>query len=159
MADKREALTIIDRDVEVEGTLKVKGKLIIVGTLKGILVGDTVVTVEGSSVSARTQVRDLIIGGDFQGDIVVSERLKILNTGSFSGTAVCNRLSVEAGGRLNGRVEPFNSKDASVTEDMEPAAASMLQATTKVVASGGSPRTRNLPLLDSCSASDDTPAA
>jgi len=138
MADKREALTIIDRDVELEGSLKVKGKLIVVGTLKGTLVGETVVTVEGSSVSARTQVRDLIIGGDFQGDIVVSERLKILNTGSFFGTAFCDRLSVEAGGRLNGRVEPFNSKDASVAEDMELAAASMLQATTKAVASGGS---------------------
>jgi cytoskeletal protein CcmA (bactofilin family) len=114
MADKREALTIIDRDVEVEGTLKVKGKLIVVGTLKGTLVGETVVTVEGSTVLARAQVRDLIIGGDFQGDIVVSERLKILNTGSFFGTAVCSRLSVEAGGQLNGRVEPFDSKDASV---------------------------------------------
>ena len=138
MADKREAVSIIDKDVEVEGTFNTAGKLIIVGTLKGVLVGDTVVTVEGSRVSARTQVRDLIIGGDFQGDIVVSERMKILNTGSFSGTAVCDRLSVEAGGLLNGRVEPFNSKDASVTEVMEPAAASMLQATTKVVASGGS---------------------
>lgn len=138
MADKREAVSIIDKDVEVEGSFSTTGKLIIVGTLKGTLVGDTVVTVEGSSVSARTQVRDLIIGGDFQGDIVVSERLKILNTGSFLGTAVCDRLSVEAGGRLNGRVEPFDSKDARVAEDMKPAAASMLQATTKTVVSGGS---------------------
>ena len=138
MADKREAVSIIDKDVEVEGTFSTTGKLIIVGTLKGTLVGDTVVTVEGSSVSARTQVRDMIIGGDFQGDIVVSERLKILNTGSFFGTAVCNRLSVEAGGRLNGRVEPFDSKDARVAEDMKLSAASTLQATTKAVVSGGS---------------------
>ncbi|MCK5119521.1 MAG: polymer-forming cytoskeletal protein [Candidatus Latescibacteria bacterium] len=139
MADKREALTIIDRDVEVEGTLKVKGKLIIVGVLKGTLVGDTVVTVEGSTVSARAQVRDLIIGGDFEGDVIVFERLKILNTGNFSGTAICNHLSVEAGGRLNGRVEPFNSEETSVTDDMElTATASMLQAATKAVVSGGS---------------------
>jgi cytoskeletal protein CcmA (bactofilin family) len=137
MADKREALSIIDKDVEVEGTLNSTGKLIIVGSLKGTLLGDTVVTVEGSSVEARTQVRELIVGGDFEGDIVASERLKILNTGSFSGTAVCNRLSVEDGGRLNGRIEPFDAEAVSSFDNADIAAvASLLQAATKAVASG-----------------------
>ena len=146
MADKREALSIIDKDVEVEGTLNTTGRLIIVGSLKGTLLGDTVVTVEGSSVQARTQVRELIVGGDFEGDIVASERLKILNTGSFSGTAVCNRLSVESGGLLNGRIEPFDAEAVSSFDNADIAAvASLLQATTKALSSRVSEANADLP--------------
>jgi cytoskeletal protein CcmA (bactofilin family) len=109
MADKNKSLSIIDKDCFVEGTFNVTGKLIIAGSLKGALIGNTVVTVEGSSVDAPAKVREMTIGGDFQGDITVYENLRILSTGVFSGKVACKSLSLETGGRLNGRVRPLNS--------------------------------------------------
>lgn len=111
MADKQEGISIIDKDCLVEGTLDVKGKLVIAGSLKGNLIGNTVVTVKGSRVNAPAKVREMIIGGEFEGDITVYERLRILSTGVFSGKVVCKSITLETGGRLNGRVKPLDSAE------------------------------------------------
>jgi cytoskeletal protein CcmA (bactofilin family) len=111
MADKQEGISIIDKDCLVEGTLDVKGKLVIAGSLKGNLIGNTVVTVKGSRVNAPAKVREMIIGGEFEGDITVYERLRILSTGVFSGRVVCKSITLDTGGRLNGRVKPLDSAE------------------------------------------------
>ena len=111
MADKEEGISIIDKDCLVEGTLNVKGKLIVVGSLKGTLIGNTVVTAKGSRVDAPAKVREMIIGGEFQGDITVYESLRILSTGVFSGKIVCKSITLETGGKLNGRVKPLDSTE------------------------------------------------
>ncbi|RLB82645.1 MAG: hypothetical protein DRH17_05225 [Deltaproteobacteria bacterium] len=117
MADKQEGLSIIDKGFEMEGTLNVKGKLIICGTVRGTLIGDQVVTAPGSRVFAQANVREMIIRGYFEGDITACESLQILNTGHFLGKIICKNLTVEAGGRLNGGVTPLNSKDAHSPAD------------------------------------------
>jgi cytoskeletal protein CcmA (bactofilin family) len=127
MADEQEGISIIDKDCSVEGTLDVKGKLIIAGSLKGNLIGNTVVTVKGSRVSAPAKVREMIIGGEFEGDITVYERLRILSTGVFSGKAVCKAITLETGGKLNGRVKPLDSAEGPFLAD------------TALAAGGGSP--------------------
>jgi len=111
MADKQEGLSIIDKDCLVEGTLNVKGKLIVAGSLKGTLIGNTVVTAKGSSVNAPAKVREMIIGGEFEGDITVYESLRILKTGVFSGKITCKSITLETGGKLNGRVRPLDSTE------------------------------------------------
>ena len=122
MADKRKGLSIIDKDCLVEGTLNVQGKLIVAGSLKGALIGNTVVTVEGSRVNAPAKVREMIIGGEFQGDITVYESLRILSTGVFSGKVACKSIKLETGGKLNGRVRPLDSKGLPLAAgDMNPA--------------------------------------
>jgi len=111
MADKQEGISIIDKDCSVEGTVDVKGKLVIAGSLKGMLIGNTVVTVKGSHVNAPAKVHEMIIGGEFEGDITVYESLRILGTGVFSGTVVCKSITLETGGKLNGRVEALDSAE------------------------------------------------
>jgi cytoskeletal protein CcmA (bactofilin family) len=111
MADKKEGISIIDKDCLVEGTLNVKGKLIVAGSLKGTLIGNTVVTAKGSRVDAPAKVREMIIGGEFEGDITVYESLRILSTGVFSGKIVCKSITLETGGKLNGRVKPLDSTE------------------------------------------------
>ncbi|NVL90851.1 MAG: polymer-forming cytoskeletal protein [Desulfobacterales bacterium] len=108
MADKQESLSIIDEDCLVEGTLNVQGKLMVAGSLKGAIIGNTVVTVKGSHVDAPAKVRELIIGGEFEGDITVYENLRILSTGVFSGKITCKSLILEAGGKLDGGVRPLD---------------------------------------------------
>ena len=122
MARKQKGLSIIDKDSAVEGTLNIKGKLIVAGRLKGTLLGDTVVTAKDSHVDVKARVREMTIGGEFRGDIIVYERLNILKTGVFTGRVACRDLSLEAGGKLNGRVVPFEEKDAASGRDLSPSA-------------------------------------
>jgi len=112
-AEIQEGLSIIDKDSSVEGSFNVKGKLIVEGSLKGDLIGNKVVTVEGSLVDAPAKVREMIIGGEFQGDITVYESLRILSTGAFSGRITCNSITLDTGGKLNGRVKPLNAPQES----------------------------------------------
>ena len=124
MAHKQGGLSIIDKDCSVEGTINVKGKLIVAGSLKGALIGNAVVTVKGSRVDAPARVREMIIGGEFQGDITVYESLRILSTGLFSGKITCKSITLDAGGKLNGRVRPLDSREGLYPLDTARAARS-----------------------------------
>lgn len=141
MADKQKSLSIIDKDCLVEGTLNVKGKLIIAGSLKGALIGNTVVTVQGSRVDAPARVREMIIGGDFQGDITVYESLRILSTGIFSGKIACKSIRLETGGKLNGRVRPLDSAEGFSPPDTALAAGDVNPASPQLESDteGGDP--------------------
>jgi cytoskeletal protein CcmA (bactofilin family) len=108
MAARSKSLSIIDSGLKVEGMVNADGKLVIAGVVEGTLVGNNVVTAQGSHVVARAEVEDMVIAGDFEGDITVRNTLRILRTGNFAGNIVCKTLSLEAGGKLNGHVEPLD---------------------------------------------------
>ena len=104
MGHKPENISIIDTGLVVDGVITIKGKLIIKGTVKGTLMGTTVVISDGGAVHAETQAANMSVAGVFQGKLNVSESLTILSGGSCSGNIVCKDLVVEAGGKLDGQV-------------------------------------------------------
>jgi len=104
MKDKTNAISIIDKGLTINGSISSKGKLIIRGTVKGTIVGETVVIAEEGSVYADITVLRMTIGGRYEGALQASEELVILQTGNCSGKVVCKDLAIEAGGRLNGDV-------------------------------------------------------
>jgi len=97
-------LSIIDKDLKVDGTISSKGSLVIRGKVKGTLKGDKIVIAEEGAVYAETDVSSLTIGGKFEGEVRATEELIILSTGSCTGTVVCKNLTVESGGMLNATV-------------------------------------------------------
>jgi cytoskeletal protein CcmA (bactofilin family) len=110
MMDKAtQSLSILDKDLKVEGTLNVEGKLVIVGTVEGTLLGNRVITVPGSHVVGQAMVKDMVIGGNFEGDVTVYQCLEISHTGKFRGNVVCKDLKVQPGGQLNGSVRPLGA--------------------------------------------------
>ena len=123
MAVRSRSLSIIDKGLKVEGTVNAGGKLVIAGAMEGVLVGTNVVTVQGSHVVARVEVRDMVIAGDFEGDVTALRSLRILRTGNFSGNIVCKTLSLEAGGKLNGHVRPLEVNDSATASNSNTAAA------------------------------------
>jgi cytoskeletal protein CcmA (bactofilin family) len=133
MIGKKEKVSIIDKDCLVEGTVNVNGKLIVAGSLKGTIAGNTVVTVEGSQVDAKAKVRNMTIGGKFEGEATVYESLRILSTGAFSGNLSCKNITLDAGGKLDGRVRPFDARE-------EPTGTDALQAAKEVQQPAGSKR-------------------
>lgn len=101
----RKNLSIIDRELKIEGSIESTGKLIIKGQVKGTIKGDVVIIAEDGEVSSNeTVVSSLTIGGKFHGDVIASKELVILATGICAGKVECKDLIVENGGVLNAEV-------------------------------------------------------
>ncbi len=104
-------LSIIDKELRVDGTISSKGSLVIRGIVKGTLVGESVIIAEEGAVYADTEVDSMTIGGIFEGEISASTELIILSTGSCSGKVLCKDLTVERGGLLNASVSYISGKN------------------------------------------------
>lgn len=120
-------LSIVDRDLKIDGSVLSKGKLIIKGALKGTIDGEIVIIAEEGDVSATATVQSMTIGGRFQGELTVSRELIILSTGSCHGKVRCKDLIVENGGILNADVSCITteinqtSEDSSAITELNPA--------------------------------------
>ena len=119
MAKKnRKNLSIIDRELKIEGSISSTGQLIIKGQVTGTIEGDVVVIAEDGLVnSSRTKVSSLTIGGNFQGEVFASKELIILATGTCAGKVECQDLIVENGGILNAEVSCKTSNKLSSAKD------------------------------------------
>ncbi|MCD4720216.1 MAG: polymer-forming cytoskeletal protein [Desulfobacula sp.] len=107
-------LSIIDRELKIEGSISSTGKLIIKGQVTGTIEGDVVIIAEDGRVnSSATKVSSLTIGGKFQGEVTATKELIILATGTCAGKVECKDLIVENGGILNAEVSCKTSSTLS----------------------------------------------
>ena len=104
MKDDDNKFSIIDKGMTVDGSVVGKGNLVVKGSVKGTLSGESVVISEEGHVAAETKAQTMTVGGHFEGRLETSGQLVILATGNCSGEIVCADLVVEAGGRLDARV-------------------------------------------------------
>lgn len=104
MAGKTKNLSIIDKDLKVEGELSSEGKLVIKGVVKGSITGESVIIAEEGQVYSDMEVNDLTIGGGFEGKVQALGKVVILSSGKCTGTVTCNDLIVESGGIINAEV-------------------------------------------------------
>jgi len=103
-------LSIIDRDLSIDGSLTSRGKLIIKGSLKGTIDGEIVVIAKEGKVDSDAKVSSMTIGGSFRGEISATKELIILSTGRCEGKVKCKDLIVENGGILNAEVVSMKSE-------------------------------------------------
>ena len=111
-------LSIIDKELKIEGSISSTGKLIIKGRINGTIDGDVVIIAEDGQVnSSATKVSSITIGGNFKGEVCASKELIILATGKCAGKVECKDLIVENGGILNAEVScKTSNKLSGVTE-------------------------------------------
>ena len=99
-----EDLSIIDKELTVDGTVSTNGRLIVKGILKGTIIGKNVVIAEEGFVYANAKVSSMTIGGTFEGEIRALKELILLSTGKCTGKVVCKDLVMETGSILNAQV-------------------------------------------------------
>jgi cytoskeletal protein CcmA (bactofilin family) len=97
-------ISIIDKELTIDGSVSFKGQLIIKGAVRGNLNGETVVIAEEGSVHADAKARNITVAGTFEGVLRVHEKLVVLSTGSCSGKIMYKDMEVETGGILNAEV-------------------------------------------------------
>jgi cytoskeletal protein CcmA (bactofilin family) len=119
MKNEPKEISIIDKELKIDGSVASKGTLIIKGVIKGTLTGETVVIAQGGEVYAETKASSMTIGGKFEGDVSATEELIILSTGNCSGKVECKNLTVENGGILNASVNYVGSGNIKYKKGMK----------------------------------------
>ena len=106
MTDKETGFSVIDSDMNVEGSLSCNGRLVVRGSIKGSIKAQSVVISDNGAIIADTKVKvnSMVIGGTFEGDITADGEVTILHTGNCSGKVECKNLVIEAGGIINAEV-------------------------------------------------------
>ena len=100
----KDKFSIIDKGMTVDGAVVGKGNLVVNGSVKGTVNGESVVISEEGEVLAETIAQTMTIGGRFEGRVETTGQLVILSTGHCIGEIICGDLVVEPGGRLDARV-------------------------------------------------------
>jgi len=94
-------LSIIEKDLFVEGTVTCKGRMIIRGVVKGSLNAEEAVIAKGGALYGEVEAIKLTVAGLFEGEMKKVEDLLVLSSGKCMGKIVCDNLTVERGGSLN----------------------------------------------------------
>jgi len=113
MKDRENNISIINRNCKIEGILHFKGHLIIEGIVEGTIQAETVFTEKDSRVIASINAMFLTVAGFLDGDIDVSDTLKLLKSADVRGQIRCHKLIIDEGGSINGSVK-FISREHSL---------------------------------------------
>src|SRR5215470_17359341 len=101
------AAACITQGIRIKGEITGKEDLFVDGTLEGKLdLGDASCTVgPNGKVKADISAREVVVRGHVEGKVDGIERVQLWNTGRLSGEVRTERLAIEDGAVLRGKVE------------------------------------------------------
>jgi cytoskeletal protein CcmA (bactofilin family) len=101
------AAACITQGIRIKGDITGKEDLFVDGTLEGKLdVGNASITVgPNGRVKASISAREVIVRGHVDGAIEGTERVQLWNSGRVTGEVRTERLAIEDGALLRGKVE------------------------------------------------------
>jgi len=101
------ATACITQGIKIKGEIICKEDLFVDGTLEGKLdIGNALVTIgPNGKVKADISAREIVVRGQVEGKLEATERVQLWNTGRVSGEVRTERLAIEDGAVLRGKVE------------------------------------------------------
>ncbi len=118
------AIACVSKGIKIRGEITGKEDLFVDGEIEGKLeLGDASVTVgPNGRVKAEIVAREVIVRGRVEGNVKGRERVHVWATGSVAGDIQAERLAIEEGGVLRGRVEAGKRPEQGKAHDSFPAA-------------------------------------
>jgi cytoskeletal protein CcmA (bactofilin family) len=109
------ATACISQGIKIKGEITGSEDLFIDGPVEGKLnLGNSSVTVgPNGTVKADITAREVVVRGRVEGKIAGKERVQLWNTGQVSGEISTQRLAIEDGAVLRGKVETGRPVDRS----------------------------------------------
>jgi len=105
---------VIGREVRLHGEVLVCERLIVEGEADLSLSGCKNLQIGRSGTFRGTaDVSEADIGGCFEGDLLIRDRLTVRSTGRLSGTVRYGQIVIEAGGQITGEVKTFDEREAA----------------------------------------------
>jgi cytoskeletal protein CcmA (bactofilin family) len=105
-------VTRIAQGIQIKGELSGRTDLFVDGRVEGtIRLSQSSVTVgPNGRVSADVEAREIVVRGTVKGNLLGRERVVLGSTGDVHGNVTTQRLAIEEGARLQGRVEMATPK-------------------------------------------------
>jgi len=105
-------VTRIAQGIQIKGELSGRTDLYVDGRVEGtIRLSQSNVTVgPNGRVSADVEAREIVVRGTVKGNLLGRERVVLGSTGDVHGNVTTQRLTIEEGARLQGRVEMATPK-------------------------------------------------
>jgi cytoskeletal protein CcmA (bactofilin family) len=97
-------LTVVARADRLEGTLKIADMLRVFGTLEGSVEATVLHIEEGATVRADIAADEVVIGGDYSGNLLCRQRLEVRASGRVSGHIETFRLMLHEGASVDGEL-------------------------------------------------------
>ena len=108
--------SILGPEIEVNGDLKIKGDILIYGTVLGnVECKGKVHTSKGSVINGNVNSKSAYINGKIEGDLIVQEKVVLAKFSQLKGNLVSSTLSIEEGAKFDG-VCNMQSKSSSVNK-------------------------------------------
>lgn len=96
--------SLIARNASWDGQLYAEGDIRIEGALQGAIEAhETVFIAQDARVKAKVRARNIVIAGEFDGEIICEEKLEVLPTGSIAGQVSASTLVIHEGAFVDSR--------------------------------------------------------
>lgn len=92
-------------EIDCDGVLKIEGAVI--GTVRAVR---QVLVAKGGSIEGDVFTREAVVGGRVEGAILADERVEVQASSAVHGDITTQRIVVQEGGEVNGRVLMANPK-------------------------------------------------
>jgi cytoskeletal protein CcmA (bactofilin family) len=110
MRSKTKDITIISEKSDIEGKLKMPGKVMILGSFTGSINSSTLEIFKDGRAVGNIEAENVIVAGYFEGELACSGLLTIAKTGTVKGRVAYGNLLVELGGLLDAEVFQLESR-------------------------------------------------
>ena len=97
-------LTLIAREDRFEGTVRVHKLIRIAGWFKGRLEAPSVIIEPGGTVDAEIIADDVVVAGEYTGNLLCRKRLEVQATGKVSGRLETLKLVLQEGAAMDGEI-------------------------------------------------------
>ncbi|MDH3556544.1 MAG: polymer-forming cytoskeletal protein [Deltaproteobacteria bacterium] len=114
MRTKTNDITIISEKSDIEGKLKMPGKVMILGFFTGSINSSSLEIFKNGKAAGTIEAENVIIAGYFEGEIACSGLLTVAKTGTVRGRVAYGALSVELGGLLDAEISQLESTDTKL---------------------------------------------
>jgi cytoskeletal protein CcmA (bactofilin family) len=114
MRSKTKDITIISEKSDIEGKLKMPGKVMILGSFTGGINCNSLEIFKDGKAVGSIEAETVIVAGYFEGELTCSGLLTIAKTGKVKGRVAYGNLAVELGGLLDAEVFQLESQDTKL---------------------------------------------
>lgn len=110
----RDKALVIGKEVHLKGEVLSCDKMVLEGEADVVVAGCRILQIGPSGIFRGTaEVTEGEIAGQFEGDLIASERLLVRSTGRIRGTLRYAQITIEAGGQIIGEMKTLDGSGTS----------------------------------------------
>ena len=101
------AVTRFGSSLDFSGELKGHESVVVEGRFKGsiTLPSGTLTILRGGKAQAEIKVKELVLGGDLEGNVTAGDRVQLAETAQMTGDITAARVSIVSGARFKGKIK------------------------------------------------------